>query len=72
MLQQKVMVVDEWHNNGTQDNFGEAFYCGQPVAHLCDNLISILKCHTHEVDGLYQNTVTNAAFDKFVSDIWEK
>ncbi len=36
-------------------HFRVAFYCGQPKAHLCNNhagLISILMCHTCEVDGL--------------------
>ncbi len=39
-------------------HFRVAFYCGQPKAHLCNNhaccLISILICHTCEVDGLYR------------------
>ncbi len=42
-------------------HFRVAFYCGQPKAHLCNNQIkslllshhlSILICHTCEVDGL--------------------
>ncbi len=33
-------------------HFRVAFYCGQHKAHLCNNLISILICHTCEVDGL--------------------
>ncbi len=35
-------------------HFRVAFYCGQPKAQLCNHavLISILICHTCEVDGL--------------------
>ncbi len=35
-------------------HFRVAFYCGQPKTHLCKKhgLISILICHTSEVDGL--------------------
>ncbi len=43
-----------YHLTQIINKYYRAFYCGQPKAHLCNDhgLISIMMCHTCEVDGL--------------------
>ncbi len=53
-------------------HFRVAFYCGQPKAHLCNNhaVISILICHTCEVDGLWMDANEKCSLTQIQTDLW--